>query len=251
MLNEVFLVQSMTRMATLAHFLDKKTGQTVYALNTHFDHRGESPFHVAIAQPRSLTIDLAGPQSRYESAKLILRKLQAIGHSRSLVLLLGDLNSVQQEEGYQTLTGGAYNSFYSAPYISSHLSPQLTFIDSAHELITRPETQREGFPPLLHGPFGEKFTNPGFPTDNMPPKNIDFVFLLDNGMVSPKKSGLSADPNKWCVSSPDYFVSHKAHAHCDFLAFRHVVRYGIIPNTFKKTPLVSDHRLVVTELFLS
>lgn len=193
-------------MATLAHFLDRKTGQTVYAINTHFDHRGAGcssyPSRRCGTRTYGSSRPSIGPQSRIESSKLILSKLQAVAQSNALILLLGDLNSVQSDGGYQTLTGGAYGSqsHYSPSYLLGQLFAPVTFLDAQHELHTRSASASAasppaGFPPLLSAQFGETYSNPGFPKDRQKPKQIDFIMFLDNGQVSPKSSGVAA--GKW------------------------------------------------------
>lgn len=140
---------------------------------------------------------LSGPVSRIEASKLILSKVQTVGQSKALVLLMGDFNSESTDGGYQTLTGGEYKSLYTPTYIVSHLASRAHFLDAEQELLTRSESSAKGFPPLLHRHFGETYSNPGFPRDKMKPKNIDFILFLDNGAVSPKKKGISSEPDKW------------------------------------------------------
>lgn len=76
---------SMKRIATWGQFRHKEPGDTVFFLNTHFDHRGE--------------------QARQESARLIRRWLadHAANHP---VVVTGDFNSNPTSEPYHVLTEG-------------------------------------------------------------------------------------------------------------------------------------------------
>lgn len=119
-----------------------------------------------------------------------------------LAIVLGDFNSVDSDGGYQTITSGAYDSSNSQR-MTKRNNAQLTFIDSAKEVFLREPREANASgdaPPLLHQPFGENFTNPGFPGSGLEPKNIDFVFLLDNGCVASNDEGLSTQPGVWWVT---------------------------------------------------
>ena len=71
------------RIATWATFQDQQSGCRFLHLNTHFDHVGE--------------------QARQESARLIRRRLAAIGRDLPLVVT-GDLNSAPRSGAYRVLT---------------------------------------------------------------------------------------------------------------------------------------------------
>lgn len=86
--------------------------------------------------------------------------------------MTGDLNCLSTDKAYQILTGGSTSN-----------SDQPTFLDTAEEVITSPDDNSEPSddPSTLRGRFGEEFSNPAFPEDNLDPKTIDFIFVLDNG----------------------------------------------------------------------
>lgn len=73
---------AITRIVTWAKMKDRKTGQTFFAFNTHFDHMGKV--------------------ARRESAKLLLQKIESIaGKTRSIVT--GDFNSLPSDEPIQVI----------------------------------------------------------------------------------------------------------------------------------------------------
>jgi endonuclease/exonuclease/phosphatase family metal-dependent hydrolase len=71
------------RVATWAHFRDRRTGCRHMHLNTHFDHIGE--------------------QARRESARLIRRRLALLAAGRPIIVT-GDLNADPASEPYRVLT---------------------------------------------------------------------------------------------------------------------------------------------------
>jgi endonuclease/exonuclease/phosphatase family metal-dependent hydrolase len=73
---------AITRMVTWVKLKDKKSGKSLVFANTHFDHRGQ--------------------QSREESAKLIVERLEKIAGDSPL-LLTGDFNVTAQNEAYKTI----------------------------------------------------------------------------------------------------------------------------------------------------
>ncbi|KAM0745753.1 hypothetical protein T439DRAFT_360324 [Meredithblackwellia eburnea MCA 4105] len=181
-----------------------------YVLNTHWDDRGV--------------------QSRTEAAKIILQQVEDLissrheGKSKPLVILLGDLNSPAEEEGYGTLTGHAYPPFSTVTLSSYFLEKKpvigIPFKDTRHSLTV---ARVPSATPLLHSPFGETGTFTSFsPT----PVNsiIDFILFLDNGAVGTPEDGEKRD---WEVN-----------------------RVGVIPNQFwdgRGRMYTSDHRLVVAQ----
>jgi len=64
---------AIVRICTYGLFRNKKTKQTFWVFNTHFDH--------------------VGKQARYESAKLIVNKIKELNTKNYPVLLSGDFNS--------------------------------------------------------------------------------------------------------------------------------------------------------------
>lgn len=71
------------RIVTWAHFRDRRTGETFYHFNTHFDHVGE--------------------QARAESARLILRRIRERAGGAPVVLT-GDFNTLPDSDPYRILT---------------------------------------------------------------------------------------------------------------------------------------------------
>ena len=88
------------RVVTWAKFWDRLSKKTFFHFNTHFDHRGE--------------------KARAESSKLILTKIGEIAGS-SPFLLTGDLNVVEDSDGYRTLkNGNSITRLADARYASTH-----------------------------------------------------------------------------------------------------------------------------------
>lgn len=77
---------AITRIVTWARFKDRKTGNVFFAFNTHFDHLGK--------------------EARRESAKLLLRNVQAIA-GNTPAIITGDFNAVPTDEPIQIITDKA------------------------------------------------------------------------------------------------------------------------------------------------
>lgn len=107
---------SLPRMATWVKLKDKKLPEAlpVLYLNTHFDHMGKT--------------------ARLESAKLIRKKISAIG-TGCRVLLTGDFNSGEGSEPYRVVFG----EFESKP------SPLTDTFRAAHPTATKEEGTGNGF----------------------------------------------------------------------------------------------------------
>ena len=76
---------AITRVATWAKLKDKKTGRTLLAINTHFDHRGST--------------------ARVNSAKLILAQIVKLA-GKGPVVLTGDFNASPSSQPYRVITQG-------------------------------------------------------------------------------------------------------------------------------------------------
>ena len=88
------------RVVTWAKFRDRLAKKTFFHFNTHFDHRGEN--------------------ARAVSSKLILTKFGEIAGSSPFVLT-GDLNVVEDSDGYRTLkNGNSKTRLADARYASTH-----------------------------------------------------------------------------------------------------------------------------------
>lgn len=79
---------ALPRIVTWAKLQDLSTGEKIWFLNTHFDHKGVT--------------------ARQESALLILRKIEAVLHHEPVVLL-GDFNSPPGSMPYQLIEGSAFS----------------------------------------------------------------------------------------------------------------------------------------------
>jgi endonuclease/exonuclease/phosphatase family metal-dependent hydrolase len=150
-------------MVTLAHLKDRQAGSTsqeniqsedIVVLNMHFDHRGKV--------------------SREKAAELILAKARMYEQSLGeppLLVAMGDLNSTEDEESYQTISGHRY----SGEQPGGH-----AFLDAKHAVALR-STSKESFA-LLKQPYGSQGTFTGF-QKKASGETIDFILLADNGVV--------------------------------------------------------------------
>lgn len=180
--------------------------EEIVVANTHWDDRGVL--------------------SRTESAGVILDqidKLVKAGKIKTdqLVILVGDLNSPDWEDGYRRLTGDRYNNDSSGYNEPEAKEQRTTFLDSRHSLqLAQPRSVSLRGTPLMHSRYGELSTFTGF---TVPPQTgiIDVILHLDNGVVAGAKEG-----------NPSWKV----------------VRFGVVPNEFEDGVggiRSSDHRLVV------
>lgn len=90
---------SMERISTYGVFLNKKTKDSIYIFNCHFDHIGK--------------------KSREESSNLILTQIKNKGIENSQVVVIGDLNSLPNETPIKILNKelkDAYQVSQSEPY---------------------------------------------------------------------------------------------------------------------------------------
>lgn len=152
-----------------------------------------------MALPSTSLSALAGPESRMKASKMVLQRLYQRAQPGALVFVVGDFNTKQHQEAYQTLTGHVYSSNASTPIPDSDAASNVyTCLDASKELydyssdLTARTSASLG---LFHGRFGESYTNPGFPEDELEPKNIDYILYLDNGAVT---SG-SGTEQQWCA----------------------------------------------------
>ncbi|ORY91674.1 Endonuclease/exonuclease/phosphatase [Leucosporidium creatinivorum] len=144
-----------TRIVTVAHFSPLASeSEGFYTLCTHWDDRGLL--------------------SRTKAAEIILDYVSKLGAEGKLVVLLGDLNSPAEEDGYRTLTQWKYTGGKEQSGATSIADP----------------------PSSLNRPFGDLNTFTGFDERQSDAKIIDFVLFLNNGAVS---EGLSGG-KPWTVS---------------------------------------------------
>jgi endonuclease/exonuclease/phosphatase family metal-dependent hydrolase len=71
------------RICTYVRLRDRKTGQILLVLNTHFDH--------------------VGPLSRRNSAELLCKKISELNNDKHPVILLGDFNATQDSSPIEVL----------------------------------------------------------------------------------------------------------------------------------------------------
>jgi hypothetical protein len=114
-----------TRMVTVAHFSPLASdSDDFYALCTHWDDRGLL--------------------SRTKAAEIILDYVSKLGAEGKLVVLLGDLNSPAEEDGYRTLTHWKYAK-------GKDQAGSIAFSDTRLELaVARVGEKAKGGESLLH-----------------------------------------------------------------------------------------------------
>ncbi len=116
---------ALKRVVTLGVFRHQVNGDTLHVFNAHYDHRGE--------------------QARINSSKVILDLIKQHNLSTEKVVVMGDFNSLPQQEPIQVLLGAlsdCYLSTTSPPY-----GPEGTF---------------NGFDPLA-----------------VPDRRIDYIFVMN------------------------------------------------------------------------
>ncbi len=140
---------ALNRICTYALFKDKDSNEIFWVFNTHFDHKG----------------DLA----RLESSKLILHKIKEINTENRGVVLTGDFNLTDDQQGIKVIT------------------KQMT--------DTHLKAGKNAF-----GPTG---TFNGFHFEKPVTKRIDYVFVSKGGFKV-LKSGILSD-SKNCKYPSDHF----------------------------------------------
>lgn len=140
---------ALNRICTYALFKDKDSGQTFWVFNTHFDHRGDV--------------------ARLESSKLILQKIKEVNKENRAVVLTGDFNLTDQEEGIQVIT-------------DQMLDTHVVAGENA---------------------FGPKGSFNGFHFEKPVTKKIDYVFISKDGFKV-LKSGILSDSQD-CKYPSDHF----------------------------------------------
>ncbi|GAA6029589.1 hypothetical protein JCM8097_000952 [Rhodosporidiobolus ruineniae] len=244
----------LTRMVTFTWFADRhsapsspsshsakggeKDAADFVVINTHWDDRGL--------------------QARAKSAKLILKLVEehvlgparaAQGGREPLVVLMGDLNSVAEEEGYQVLTGGRYpaEGKKGEGKKGEEDEERRAFRDARHEVATR-RTGLAG-PGAMSGRFGPLNTYTGFTPSDLA-KVIDFIMPFSSAAFLPSSPSSSSSSSSFSARGQTKWK---------------VAKYGVVPNFFEDIAgarpqpgrrgaddwsgedamLVSDHRLVV------
>lgn len=96
------------RISTWACLRDRKTKETIFVFNTHFDHMGVT--------------------ARFKSADLILKKIAQLSDGKA-VILMGDFNSPVSEKAYQLLSSEHKSGLKDArvQVADSEMKQQVTF----------------------------------------------------------------------------------------------------------------------------
>lgn len=94
---------ALPRIATWARFRDKQAGGEFFALNTHFDHRGE--------------------EARAQSAKLIVKQARKLAGGLPIIIT-GDFNAEPGSEAYATMTDALRDA---REAVDTPLGPEGTF----------------------------------------------------------------------------------------------------------------------------
>lgn len=96
---------ALPRVCTYIKLKDKETGEELWVFNSHFDHMGE--------------------KARFESAKLILKKIEEVNTEDLPVILMGDFNLEPDTEGIKLLAEEMNDSKMICQKVS--LGPEGTF----------------------------------------------------------------------------------------------------------------------------
>ena len=96
---------ALNRIATFGSFRNQQSGDTLYLINTHFDHMGAF--------------------ARRNSARLILDKINELGWQNKRLIVMGDLNSEPDEEAIGMLSNELEDAYRYT--ISPAYGPEGTF----------------------------------------------------------------------------------------------------------------------------
>jgi len=186
----------------------------------------------------------AASRRAQKSSSLILSKIAPLTSSGKLVVVLGDLNSPAEEEGYRVLTGRRYVGAELAVEAESQtpMSANITregpttFLDSRHALTLRPSLlnggKKQGAEITLAEGYGEKHAYTGFSTRERPTL-IDYILIADNAAIQAgSRNGQRQDGRGEGNANAGWAVA----------------KYGVLPNHFGDGVWVSDHRMVVITL---
>ena len=141
---------ALPRILTWGKFQVKKTGQTIYAFNTHFDHIGE--------------------KARQESAKIIIATIKKIAGDAPVVLT-GDFNITEESIPYQILSSSFLKDSYYASK-TAPVGPEFTF--SGFKVAEISEHRRIDYifvnPPVTvtHTAIISSFNDGYYPSDHLP-----------------------------------------------------------------------------------
>ena len=140
---------AITRVATYARFRDRATGETFHLFNTHFDH--------------------VGVQARLESARLLTRRIRALGDTEP-VIVTGDFNVTPDAAPYAVLTETLRDAYHTSEL--PHHGPAGTF--SGFEAGPLADARRIDYiltrgpvRTLRHATLADQHAL-GFPSDHLP-----------------------------------------------------------------------------------
>ena len=194
--------------------------------------------------------DHMGIVARARSSEVILSKLRPHmmrwndAGQPPLVMVMGDLNSPPEEEGYQVLTGHRYTEQAAVPP-RSDVDAGLSFLDTRHAVALRAAPSGRamaGLPAqiLLKKQYGCIGTFSEF-GKNIDGAVIDHIMVADNGALQP------ATPASTFAVSEKTTGIPKDHSGGKW----RVTKYGVIPNKIENGQYpyrLSDHCLVMSEL---
>ena len=140
---------SYKRIVTWAVVQNKKTNNSLFAANTHFDHLGEL--------------------ARIESAKLLLTKISEIALELPIIVM-GDFNFTEEAEAYKILEESELISD-SNKKTKNHYGTNNTFNGFEREVLADAKIDyifvSESIDVIHHAVIGDKFNNK-YPSDHMP-----------------------------------------------------------------------------------
>ncbi|RSH94716.1 hypothetical protein EHS25_004521 [Saitozyma podzolica] len=161
------------RIATFLSLRMKVTGEVLYVINTHYDHRG---FQARAESSRMIR------EHAFEWVTGVEEELGLADKHRGPVILMGDLNSHPEMDGYLLLT---------SPKPLPSGKPSFTFVDSYTHLKARSLQSPD---PRQSGPYGPAHTF----TDFQPPgckwtERIDFIMIASPKLPSDDGGSGSAE----------------------------------------------------------
>lgn len=143
---------ALPRIVTWAEMEDRESGRRFFVFNTHFDHQGE--------------------EARLESARLIREKIREVA-GEAPVVLMGDLNTTEQDPPYQVLAEEDELMLRDGFYVSEHPHHGPTSTWNGFERI-HPERRidyvfvGESFAVHQHAILTDVWDEGRFPSDHLP-----------------------------------------------------------------------------------
>ncbi|KAG0181757.1 hypothetical protein DFQ28_002568 [Apophysomyces sp. BC1034] len=220
------------RAATQVLFKRKEDGQTFTVLNAHLDHRGL--------------------EARRGAASLLLEQVK---HQEGLVILMGDLNSPEDDPAYQILTSEHYNGRKDENNTLRHLEP---LNDKAASLYAQKTGQpiRTGENKITlptHRVFRRPVLEHQQQEETQPVSFLDARYELITRLKDSKALSGPYGYGDTFTSFGTGEDAEKAPLRLDYILYHSpvavdVLQFGVLCNQYDDGLYISDHRPVIAKL---